>query len=76
MRFRRKISNCSNNRMRSPRKSPADREQIDRLQGAIKYTVNSDLVFTPGGWEMSAQGKQIIANMAKKLAPTQRNKIR
>ena len=27
----------------------ADRTQITRLQGAIKYTVNSDLLFPPGG---------------------------
>ncbi|HEY2133750.1 MAG TPA: OmpA family protein [Acetobacteraceae bacterium] len=53
----------------------ADMEQIGRLQGAIKYTVNSDLLFASGGWEMSPQGKQIITNMATKLAPTQRNKI-
>jgi chemotaxis protein MotB len=49
--------------------------QISRLQGAIKYTVNSDLLFAPGGWEMSARGKQVIASMATKLAPTQQNKI-
>jgi chemotaxis protein MotB len=49
--------------------------QISRLQGAIKYTVDSDLLFAPGGWEMSARGKQVIGNMATKLAPTQRNKI-
>jgi chemotaxis protein MotB len=52
-----------------------DKAQICRLQGAIKYTVNSDLLFPPGGWEMSDQGKQIIASMAAKLAPTQQNKI-
>jgi chemotaxis protein MotB len=49
--------------------------QVGRLQGAIKYTVNSDLLFTPGGWEMSARGKQVISRMAAKLAPTQQNKI-
>jgi chemotaxis protein MotB len=49
--------------------------QICRLQGAIKYTVNSDLLFPPGGWEMSNRGKQIIAGFAAKLAPTQQNKI-
>jgi chemotaxis protein MotB len=49
--------------------------QIARLRGAIKYTVNSDLLFPSGGWEMSAQGKQVIAKMASKLAPTQQNKI-
>jgi chemotaxis protein MotB len=52
-----------------------DKAQICRLQGAIKYTVNSDLLFPSGGWEMSDRGKQIIAGFAAKLAPTQQNKI-
>jgi chemotaxis protein MotB len=53
----------------------ADKAQITRLQGAIKYTVNSDLLFPPGGWQMSAEGKQVIAKLASQLAPTQQNKI-
>ena len=53
----------------------ADKTQICRLSGAIKYTVNSDLLFSSGGWEMSERGKQIIANMAAKLAPTQQNHV-
>lgn len=53
----------------------AEKAQVGRLQGAIKYTVNSDLLFTPGGWEMRASGKQVIARLAAKLAPTQQNKI-
>lgn len=53
----------------------ADKAQISRLQGAIKYTVNSDQLFAPGSWQMSAQGKQIIAKLASQLAPTQQNKI-
>jgi chemotaxis protein MotB len=53
----------------------ADKAQLCRLQGAIKYTVNSDLLFASGGWQMSDRGKQIIANMAAKLAPTQQNKV-
>jgi chemotaxis protein MotB len=53
----------------------ADKQQIARLQGAIKYTVNSDLLFASGGWEMREQGKAIISKMAAKLAPTQQNKI-
>ena len=53
----------------------SDRTQISRLQGAITYTVNSDLLFQPGSWQMRPQGKQIIANMTAKLAPTQQNKI-
>jgi len=53
----------------------ADKAQICRLAGAIKYTVNSDLLFPSGGYQMSDRGKQIIGNMAAKLAPTQQNKI-
>ena len=53
----------------------ADKAQICRLQGAIRYTVNSDLLFPSGGYEMSERGKQIIAGLAAKLAPTQQNKI-
>ena len=34
----------------------ADKQQISRLQGAIKYTVNSDLLFAPGSWQMRLQG--------------------
>jgi chemotaxis protein MotB len=53
----------------------ADKAQICRLSGAIKYTVNSDLLFPSGGWEMNERGRQIIGNMAAKLAPTQQNKV-
>src|ERR1700756_3359713 len=53
----------------------ADKAQICRLQGAIKYTVNSDLLFRPGDWQMAERGKQIIAGFAAKLAATQQNKI-
>ena len=53
----------------------AAKAQVCRLQGAIKYTVNSDLLFPSGSWEMSERGKQIIANMAAKLAPTQQNHV-
>jgi chemotaxis protein MotB len=53
----------------------ADKAQICRLAGAIKYTVNSDQLYPSGGFQMSERGKQIIATMAAKLAPTQQNKI-
>jgi len=49
--------------------------QVTRLQNAIKYTVDSDLLFPPGGWEMSSAGEQIIAKFAAKLAPTQQNEL-
>ena len=53
----------------------ADQAQLSRLQGAIKYTVNSDQLFAPGSWQMSEQGKRIIAQFASKLAPTMQNKL-
>jgi chemotaxis protein MotB len=53
----------------------AQSAEITRLRGAIKYVANSDLLFPPGGWELSAQGKQIIAGFATKLGPTQQNKL-
>jgi chemotaxis protein MotB len=53
----------------------ADQQQINRLQGAIKYTVNSDLLFASGSWQMRPQGQQLIANFARKLAPTQQNHL-
>ena len=49
--------------------------QVSRLQGAIKYTVNSDLLFPTGSWQMSEDGKRVIAKMATKLAPGQENKL-
>jgi chemotaxis protein MotB len=53
----------------------ADKAHIGRLQEAVKYTVNSDLLFPSGGWQISAEGKDIIAKMAKKLAPGQTDKL-
>ena len=49
--------------------------QAERLQHAMAYTVNSDLLFKSGSWEMSDRGKDIIAKLAQKLAPTQQNKL-
>jgi chemotaxis protein MotB len=53
----------------------ADQQRISRLQGAIKYTVNSDLLFAPGSWQMKPQGQKIIADFAQKLAPTQQSHL-
>jgi chemotaxis protein MotB len=49
--------------------------QVGRLQGAIKYTVNSDLLFAPGKWEIKEAGKHVISNLAVKLAPSQQNHL-
>jgi chemotaxis protein MotB len=52
-----------------------DQMQIQRLRGAIRYTINSDLLFTSGSWQMSPSGEQIIAKMASQLAADQRLKL-
>ena len=53
----------------------AEKVQVTRLQDAIMFTVNSDLLFRSGSWEMSPQGKELIAKLAPKLAPYQQNKL-
>jgi chemotaxis protein MotB len=53
----------------------AERAQVARLQGAIKYTVNSDLLFKPGSWDISPAGEQVMARMASQLASTQQNPL-
>ena len=53
----------------------AEKAHVARLQGAIKYTVNSDLLFPSGSWQMSAPGQNIIEKMAKMLAADQQDKL-
>jgi chemotaxis protein MotB len=48
---------------------------VTRLQNAIKYTINSDLLFTPGSWQMSPQGQPVIAKFASQLAPEQKRAV-
>src|SRR5215831_21042165 len=53
----------------------AGKVHVSRLQNAIKYTVNSDLLFRSGSWEMSKEGQEVIAKLAPRLAPFQQSKI-
>jgi len=48
---------------------------IERLQNAIKVTLNDQLLFPSGGWQMPADAQQTIAKMAPILAPMQQTKI-
>src|SRR4030095_8023991 len=57
------------------KETAADKVHVSRLQDAIKYTLNSDLLFRPGSWEMSKQGQEVIAKLAPRLAPFQQSKI-
>lgn len=49
--------------------------RITRMQDAIKVSVNSELLFPSGGWEMPASAKTSIAKIAAILAPHQTAKI-
>jgi chemotaxis protein MotB len=57
------------------KEAAAEQAQIGRFQEAIKFTLNSDLLFRSGSWEMSPRGKDLIAKLAPKLAPYQQNKL-
>jgi flagellar motor protein MotB len=49
--------------------------QVGRLQGAVLYTLQGDLLFQPGGYQVSEAGKQLIGRAASKLAATQSQKV-
>ena len=53
----------------------ANQIHISKLQGAIKVTVNSQLLFPSGGWQMPAAAQATIAKMAPILAPQIQNHI-
>jgi len=48
---------------------------VARLQGALKYTIESDLMFEPGSFEISEAGKHALASTAQKLASQQQTMI-
>jgi chemotaxis protein MotB len=48
---------------------------IERLQNAIKVTVNDQLLFPSGDWQMPAPAQQTMAKMIPILAPMQQTKI-
>ena len=49
---------------------------IERLQDAIKVTVNGELLFPTGGWQMPSTAQQTMSKMIPILAPMQQTKIR
>jgi chemotaxis protein MotB len=48
---------------------------IERLQNAIRVTVNDQLLFPSGDWQMPPDAQQTIAKMVPILAPMQQTKI-
>lgn len=48
---------------------------ITRLQNAIKVSINSELLFPSGEWDMTDRAKTSIAKIAAVLAPQQKSKV-
>lgn len=53
----------------------ANQARITRLRDAIKVTVNSELLFPSGDWDMPVQAQQTIGKITPILAPMQETKI-
>lgn len=53
----------------------ANELHIERLQNALRVTVNDQLLFPSGDWQMPPDAQQSIAKIAKILAPMQQTKI-
>ena len=53
----------------------AGQMRITRLQGAIQVSINSELLFPSGSWQMPEAAQQEIAKIAPILAPQQQNKV-
>jgi len=53
----------------------ANELHIDRLQNALRVTINDQLLFPSGDWQMPADAQQSIAKVARILAPMQQTRI-
>ena len=53
----------------------ANQMQITRLQNAIKVSVNNELLFPSGDWQMPAEAQRTISKIVPILAPKQQTKI-
>jgi chemotaxis protein MotB len=49
---------------------------ITRLQNAIKVTVNSELPFPSGGWQMPTEARQTISKIVLILTPCSKPRCR
>jgi chemotaxis protein MotB len=49
--------------------------QISRMQDAIKVSINSELLFASGGWDMTDKAKESVGKIVSVLAPHQTTTI-
>ena len=53
----------------------ASAQHVGRLQGAVLYTLEGDLIFPPGSYKVSDAGKKLIGRVASQLAANQSQKV-
>ena len=54
----------------------ANQMQITRLRDAIKVTVNNELLFPSGDWQMPVEAQQTLSKIVPILAPKQQAKLK
>src|SRR5215813_1861992 len=54
----------------------AKQMQITRLQNAIKVSINNELLFPSGDWQMRVEAQRTISKIAPILAPKQQAKLK
>jgi chemotaxis protein MotB len=54
----------------------ANQMQITRLRDAIQVTVNNELLFPSGDWQMSVEAQQTLSKIVPILAPKQQAKLK
>jgi chemotaxis protein MotB len=53
----------------------AQGEHVTRLQSALHFTLQDDMLFKSGSWKLSKDGEEALAGVAQKLGPNQQSPI-
>ena len=53
----------------------ADQVEITKLQGQLKVTMKSDLLFPSGGWQINPQAQQTLSKLAPTLISLQNTRV-
>jgi chemotaxis protein MotB len=56
-------------------KIAAQGEHVVRLQSALHFTLQDDMLFKSGSWKLSKDGEEALAGVAQKLGPNQQSPI-
>ena len=56
-------------------KVASQNEHVARLQSALHFTLQDDMLFRSGSWKLSKAGEELLAGVAQKLGPEQQSPI-